>query len=467
MDRSDPEYSEAVRFLYDRINYEKSFDRPYNQNTYRLARMVHLLEDLGNPHLAAPVIHIAGTKGKGSVAWLIAEMLRRSGLRTGLYTSPHLQFLEERFVVDGLPCPIDQVTSQIRKLQESAKRTEDSPHGPPTFFEITTALAWSLFRENKTQVNVIEVGLGGRLDSTNVCSSSLSIITSISYDHQQQLGNTLALIAGEKAGIIKPGVPLIHGARNVEARDVIRSVAVDKDSEVWELGRDFDCQVRPRILEQNSYASDIEFLSRNRDLPLQSMTGLKLKMPGVHQGDNAALVIAAWHRLRADGWAVTEAALRDALEFTQLPSRIEVISEKPTLVLDTAHNIASIAALLRSLEDHFQSEKRTVIFGCSKDKEYEAMLEQIQKFTDRLIVTQFHTNPRAVPVERLEELAREMSQRLSNEGQPVRCTEIYSAPDIRVALDFAKGRTVPAELICITGSFFLAAEAREVMQVGS
>lgn len=461
MDRSDPEYSEAVRFLYDRINYEKNLDRPYNQNTYRLARMEHLLEDLGNPHLAVPVVHIAGTKGKGSVAWLIAEMLRRSGLRTGLYTSPHLQFLEERFVVNGQMCPIEQVTGQIHKLQESAKRTENSPHGPPTFFEITTALAWCLFRENKTNVNVIEVGLGGRLDSTNVCSSSLSIITSISYDHQQQLGNTLAQIAREKAGIIKPNVPLIHGARMPEARDVIRSVAAEQNSEVWELGRDFECRVNPKQLRENSYASDVEFNSLNQDIPLKTMKGLKLRMPGVHQGDNAAIVVAAWHRLKSDGWTLSEDALRDALEQTQLPSRIEVISHQPTLVLDTAHNIASIAALLAALEDHFQNDHRTVVFGCSKDKEYEAMLEQIQGFADRLIVTQFHSNPRAVPVERLEQLARETSERKKAAGQASRCREIYSAPDIRVAIDFAKRNAKPDELICVTGSFFLAAEARE------
>jgi len=461
MERSDPKYAAAARFLLDRINYEKTVDRPYDQQTFRLGRMVFLLDCLENPHLSAPVIHIAGTKGKGSVAWLLAEGLRRSGLTTGLYTSPHLEFLEERFVINGQPISPERWVNNLPRLKHAADRCEKSEHGSPTFFELTTALAWLLFQQASTDVNVIEVGLGGRLDSTNVCAPTLSIITSISFDHQQQLGNTLALIASEKAGIIKHKVPIIHGVRVGEARDVIRRVAETHGSDLWELGVDFDTKITPNPPPQKS---QIEFLRLTDRVPLPSATHYPLGMLGRHQGDNAALVIAAWQHLTADGWDLTINALEQSLSETQLPARVEIVHRSPTIIIDSAHNEASIHALLDTLHSYFDTDRRTIIFACSKDKKYREMLQEILPKCDRLILTQYHSNPRFVPVERLEELASELKLDAQNsnasDSESVRRIEILSAPNIDEAIRFARHDTIENELICITGSFFIASEAR-------
>ena len=437
MDRIDTTYTDAVRYLYDRINYEKTSDRPYDQRAYRLARMEYFLQELGNPHLAAPVLHVAGTKGKGSVSWFLAEALRRSGLSVGLYTSPHLVHLEERFVMDGLPCSPYELAEQVEVLKKAAEATIRTSHGCPTFFEMTTALAWLLFAKRKSDVNVIEVGLGGRLDSTNVCHSTLAIITSISFDHQQQLGNTISLIAAEKAGIIKKNVPVISGARHPDARSVIRAKCVETNSPLWELGVDYQ----------------MDFSPISARIPATQMRNLALRMPGKHQADNAAIAIAAWQRLQSDGWSLPQNGMVDALANTQLCCRIEVVSTNPTTVIDSSHNLASIAALISSLTDHFSPAKKTIIFACSKDKDYTSMLDQILDYADRLIVTQFQNNPRVVPVERLEEIAH--ANRIHHPE-----VEILSAPSSQIAVDHATRSAIDNELICITGSFFLASETR-------
>ncbi len=460
MDRLDQNYINAIRFLYERINYEKTVDPPYDKRAYRLARMAFLLEQLGNPHLAAPVIHVAGTKGKGSVSWLIAETVRRSGFSVGLYTSPHLLHLEERFLVDGKPCSPFELGEYIENLKAAEATTTRSSHGSPTFFEMTTALAWTLFAARKTNVNVIEVGLGGRLDSTNVCQSDLAVITSISFDHQQQLGNTIPLIAAEKAGIIKSRVPVISGAKDPEAQAVIQSRCQEMGSELWELGVDFGSVIRtqPLLIDSGNHAtcpvsSRMDFVPMNQSLARPAFHDIALRMPGKHQSENAALAIAVWHRLNADGWSLPRTAVVDALAETQLSCRVELVSKSPAVVIDTSHNVASIGALLVALDDHFEPAKRTIVFACSKDKEYEKMLEQLFNFADRLILTQFHNNPRAVPVERLEEIARERAK-------TTRTVEILAAPTSKIALEYACRTSVPREVICVTGSFFLAAETR-------
>jgi dihydrofolate synthase/folylpolyglutamate synthase len=461
MDRTDPEYIDAVRYLMDRINYEKAVEVPYDQQSYRLARMTHLLDLLGHPQNAAPVIHIAGTKGKGSVAWLVAETLRRSGLRTGLYTSPHLEHLEERFVVQGQGVAPQQLLAAMPRLREAAERCTQSEHGAPTFFEMTTALAWLLFQNAGTEANVIEVGLGGRLDSTNVCSPVLCIITSISYDHQQQLGHTLDLIAGEKAGIIKPGIPVIHGAKAPEAREVIREVALKRGCELWELERDFNGAVAacPLEIERDAPPRPNLFTFRSRPpLPPSQITELRLRMLGAHQADNASLAVAAYLRLNAAGWNLPGAALADALAETQVPARVEWVAAHPCTVIDAAHNEASIAALLDTLSQSFDAEHRTIIFACSKDKKVAEMLRLIVGFADRLIVTQYRSNPRFVPVERLEYLAREEM------AQQLRRIELFSAPDVEMAIEYARRSPRPKDLLCVTGSFFTAAEARSAMR---
>lgn len=449
MKRTDPRYLAAINHLLDRINYEKSTDRPYTKNNFKLDRMAYFLELLGNPQLRAPVIHIAGTKGKGSVSWLLAEAFRKNGLKTGLYTSPHLVDLEERFVVDSEPIEPQELVEIVNQMRQAEEACSQSSHGLPTFFEMATAIGWLAFSNRKTDVNVIEVGLGGRLDSTNVCSPALCIITSISYDHQQQLGNTLAQIASEKAGIIKPSIPVICGARVPEAYEVIQQTASENGSDLLQLGRDFHAQWNP--LPQNLSAV-IEYSHTRVDARQYS-----LRMLGKHQADNAAIAVAAWDKLKELGWDLSDHALAESLASTQVPARLEVLSKSPYWILDTAHNEASIDALVDTLNTFFPEQPKSVIFACSKDKKISEMLDRITKFADRIILTQYQSNPRFTPVEKLVSIAQ-------RSASTSRC-EIRCAGDLKGALGlsqepFASGQPSKTALHIITGSFFIASEAK-------
>jgi dihydrofolate synthase/folylpolyglutamate synthase len=449
MKRTDPRYRAALDHLLDRINYEKSTDRPYNQNNFKLDRMAYFLDLLGNPQLQAPVVHIAGTKGKGSVSWLLAESFRRNGMKTGLYTSPHLLDIEERFVVDSQPIEPKELVEILQQIRPAEEACTQSPHGRPTFFEMTTAIGWLAFSNHKTDVNVIEVGLGGRLDSTNVCSPAICIITSISYDHQQQLGNTLAQIAGEKAGIIKSSIPVICGAREPEAFEVIQRKATQESSQLRQLGRDFHSQWKP-IPE--ALSAILEYTdSRNSAGPFS------LRMLGKHQADNAAIAVATWDKLKELGWQLSDHALAGSLANTQVPARLEVLSKSPCWILDTAHNEASIEALIETLATYFPVHPKSVIFACSKDKKASQMLDRLTQFADRIILTQYHSNPRFTPVEKLLSIAQQ--------SDPTRRCEIRKANDIQAAMALSQeplvsGRQAQTAVHIITGSFFIASEAK-------
>ncbi|MDZ4851818.1 MAG: folylpolyglutamate synthase/dihydrofolate synthase family protein [Pirellulaceae bacterium] len=452
-------YQAAIEYLYDRINYERSTDQAYNQNNYRLSRMERLLVELGNPQQAAPVIHVAGSKGKGSVAWLTAECLRESGYRTGLYTSPHLLRLEERFVINGQAVDPAQFIRAVDAVKPAAHNIAEQGHGHPTFFELTTAMAWWLFREQAVDVNIIEVGLGGRLDSTNVCWPALSVITSISYDHQQQLGNTLAEIAGEKAGIIKPGVPVVSGATHPEASETISRIAKERGCKLRLLGVDF-ISSRPKP-EASAYGSREMRMSYHPDPTLwpsgTHRTSLKLRLLGKHQLANAAVVLAGLDILREHGWDIEESAIEAGLATTQVPGRVEVVSEGPTTIIDTAHNEASIEALIDTLDENFPDRKRIVVFSASREKNSEAMLNRLMLSCQELVLTQFHINPRAQPTQTLKAIADNIEK--ASPGQPI--AKIRVVEDSLAALEVAQKMADQKDLIVITGSFFLAAELME------
>ncbi len=449
-------YQAAIDYLYDRINYERTTDQPYNQSNFRLSRMERLLVELGNPQQSAPVVHIAGSKGKGSVAWLMAECLRRSGYRTGLYTSPHLIKLEERFVINGEVISEPLLIQAVDVVRPAAMRIAGQGHGHATFFELTTAMAWWLFRAASVDINIIEVGLGGRLDSTNVCWPALSIITSISYDHQQQLGNTLSEIAAEKAGIIKPGVPVVSGATHPEASDVISKISKERGCKLLQLGRDFS------VTHANSGQSRGGYKQRLLAYQPSSSTwphgharkAMELRLLGKHQLSNAGVVIAGLDILREHGWQIPESAIEAGLATTQVPGRIEIVDEKPTTIIDTAHNEASIAALIDALDEHFPQKKRIVVFSASRDKKCLEMLEMLMGSFQEIILAQFHINPRAQPAESLQSMAEAIHR-----TKPSPLTQHWNViEDSALALKTALDRAAPDDLIVVTGSFFLAAE---------
>ncbi len=459
---------EAMQFLLGRIDYERATAAPYPARDFRLDRMHELLRRLGNPHQKYPTIHVAGTKGKGSTAAMTAAILSAAGHRTGLYTSPHLDQLEERIVIDGECCTSDQLVSLIDRLRpivesldllpslhsDGSANGAPSPLSAPTWFEITTAMALLHFASEKVDIAVIEVGLGGRLDSTNVIQPLVSIITSISFDHMKQLGSTLAAIAGEKAGIIKPGVPVISGVMDPEARHAIDAVRREKHSPLVQLGNDFDFRYRPpRDLDQTASAGEIDFfLPAGDESPRYE--SLQLSLLGRHQAANAAVSLATIEQLRLAGWQIPESAIRRGLSEVRWPARVEVVERQPTVVLDAAHNAASVASLLQTLDESFSpTAPRLLIFATTQDKQVREMLELLLPRFDRVLLTRYTTNPRSVPLDELATLAASLSP------IPHELCETPAAHAKRRTRTY----TTPAHLVCATGSFFLAAELRNAI----
>ena len=449
----DNAYHEATRFLIDRINYEKATNQPYTKQYYRLNRMRRLLSELGDPHLRCPVIHIAGTKGKGSTAWLLSETLRLAGYCTGRYTSPHLIHLEERFSVNGSNPTRPEFIAMVDQIRNAVERMNEPGGEPPTFFELTTALAWLYFASKNTDFAVVEVGLGGRLDSTNVCSPVLTVITSISFDHEQQLGNTLALIASEKAGIIKSPVPVVSGVSAPEAADVIADVAKNHSAPLRLIHKDF--RYRWKAPSDGGARASFSYEADPRVFRLsRTLTNIPLLVMGGHQAHNAAVVCACTDWLREMGYSILEGATRDAFANTQIPARLEIVSKKPNVIIDSAHNEASVAALIQTLGEYFPAKKKTLVFAVSRDKNYQAILRQLVRSFDSIIVTQFQSNPRAVEHSQLYQATLDAIAEVKPVSVPK--VTVHALPD--EALRSAIHDSSEQDLIVVAGSFFLAAE---------
>ncbi len=447
----------ALEFLTSRIDYERALAVPYGDRDFRLDRMRELLARLGNPQRQLKIVHIAGTKGKGSTAAMLAGMLSAAGYRTGLYSSPHMDRVEERLTVDGRACPADVLGELIAAVRPAVdaidSKKSDGPleATPTTYFEIVTALALLYFARQQVDATVLEVGMGGRLDSTNVCEPLVSVITSISFDHTQQLGTTLAAIAGEKAGIIKQGVPVVSGVLNSEPRDVIAQTARAKACRLIELGRDFSFVHRPALhLESAASRAELDF-EYGVD-PSQNLQNARLSLVGHHQGENAAVALATLAELRRQGFNVSREAARQGLREVRWPARIEVLRRRPTIVLDAAHNVASVQALLQVLRESFASSRRLLVFATTRDKDLRGMLKHLLPAFDEVIFTRYWSNPRGVPPEEIAMVANE----IATIPQQV-C--IDPATSWRVV----QQRTTAEDLVCIAGSFFIAAEMRAAM----
>lgn len=449
MQRRVESYEQAVEFLFHRVNFERLSGTQYSVDDFKLDRMRELLRRLGNPHLAIPAVHIAGTKGKGSTAAITAQILSAAGIRTALFTSPHISAFEERMAVAGVnPTPDDlvdlvgQVAGVVADLDKTPGRMS------PTYFEIATAMAWLYFAERQAEIAVLEVGMGGRLDATNLCRPAVSIITTISRDHTRQLGSRLEQIAAEKAGIIKPHVPVISGVADDPARSVIVDACRKLHSPLLELGRNFHYRYQPaRIGSSQSTGASVDITT-----PGRNWEDLKLSLVGEHQARNLALAAAAIDQLSTQGWNISDAAVRDGLAHLRWPGRIEVVRQSPTVIVDAAHNWEAIAALLRTLDECFIARRRILIFAATRDKDVAGMLRQLLPRFDTVILTCFQNNPRHVPVEALAQTAWDLSE------QPLHVTS-----DPAAAWKLARRFASPDDLICITGSFFIAAELRELI----
>jgi len=446
------EPSTTPEFLLRRINYERTTTVPYQSPDFKLDRMRRLLGLLGDPHLGLKAIHIAGTKGKGSTAAMVAQILQSAGYRTGLYTSPHLDRIEERIQIDGQLCPAGQFQALANQVEPAVEKLDaeaaaDGANGP-TFFEVTTAMAFLHFAQANVAAAVLEVGLGGRLDSTNVCQPEVCIITSISFDHTRQLGNTLAAIAGEKAGIIKPHIPVVSGVLDPEPKDVITARAHELNAPLIQRGVDYDFSIpqSPQTFDYHQPGSELQ--------------GLQLSLLGAHQAANAVAAVAAIHVLRNRGWSITDDAIRQGLASTRCVARIEQISTAPAIILDVAHNLASIEALLHVLRERFSPARSILIFASSKDKDYCGMLGLLLPAFDTIFLTNYINNPRAMPAESLLAIAQEMRAKQTDRNyHPI----LHATTRPQDALRLARAIATPHDLICITGSFFLAAELRPLL----
>ena len=387
----------ASEFLLGRINYERVAEVPYGKRHMKLDRMRQLLTRLGNPDAGMPIVHVAGTKGKGSTSAMIAGVLQAAGYRTGLFSSPHLEAIEERFQVNALPCPGEKLFALVERLRPIVEEMdrEAAAEGSlgPTYFELATAIALMHFAEEKVDLTVLEVGLGGRLDSTNVCQSAVTVITSISLDHTKQLGSTVEAIAAEKGGIIKPGVPVLCGPLETGPRRVISDIARQHGSRMIEAGRDFHYTYHPPLkLEKHDRLGSLDFEGDMGSEDVQC-TEIPLRMLGDHQAANAALAIATISQLRKQGWLISSDAICQTFAELALPGRIELIRRRPAVVLDVAHNVAAVEALVEVLDTSFSCSQRVLVLAATRDKDVGGIVRVLMPHFQRVIVTQYQNNP--------------------------------------------------------------------------
>ena len=468
----DSDYRAALGFLLDRINYEQSPAAAQTMRNFKLDRMGKLLAELGNPQDRVPVVHVAGTKGKGSTASMISSILVHAGLRTGLYTSPHLHQLEERFQVNGENCSQQELITLVDRLRSVVTTLEKQESASPTYFELTTALAWLHFATSSVDIAVIEVGMGGRLDSTNICQPLISVITSISLDHTAQLGNTLAEIAAEKAGIVKPGITVISGVTEAEPRDVIHRIVQQRDAPLFSLDQQFSFDVTNRSVSEVSNptqhpASPSDSTTATTTLTYQdlrdphhgSLTNLRVPLLGTHQAANASLAVAAIRQLQDQGWQIQDHHIRAGLYNVSCPARVETLSKHPVVIVDAAHNLASAKALNQTLAEHFQTPGSSIlIFSTSQDKDAAGMLQVLLPRFTHCVVTRYRNNPRALAA---KEILKEIALMKENTGLGS-LSEIHVAATPAEAWRKAQDLATPSDLICVTGSFFIAAEIRQL-----
>lgn len=430
-------YADALDYLYGFVNWEIERHVRYAPEVMTLERPRAVLAALGDPHRAYPVIHITGTKGKGSVGAMCAAALRESGLKVGLYSSPHLQDYRERFRINNQLISPEEFTELVNQLRPVVETVPDL-----TWFEVTTALGFLYFAQEKVDVAVIEVGLGGRLDATNVVSPVVSVITSLSYDHTHLLGNSLASIAREKAGIIKPGAPVVSAPQPSEALAVLEQVAAENGSPLILVGRDW------LYSPEHSTPHGEWFRAGPSGQPTQPYF---TALPGEHQALNATVALAALDCAAQAGLPVTAEGIRLGFAQVDWPGRLEVVERSPLLVLDAAHNGESAWRLRAALDALFPQRPLVLIFGASADKDVTGMFAALLPVADVLVAAQA-IHPRALDPATIADTAR----RAGFAGP------VYQIPDVREALRQARALAGPEGLIVTTGSLFIVGEVRTV-----
>ncbi|MDI6783218.1 MAG: folylpolyglutamate synthase/dihydrofolate synthase family protein [bacterium] len=423
------QYQEALTYLYSLEQFGIKFG---------LQNIQRIMELLGNPQKKFRAIHIAGTNGKGSVAAYSANILQCCGYKVGLYTSPHLVRFEERIVINGNQISEADLVRLVEKIQPIVNQVVQENQGAsPTFFEVTTAIALDYFAEQQVDFLVFEVGMGGRLDATNVVDAKVAVITNITYDHMQYLGDTLTQIAYEKAGIIKPNAIAITAAEG-EALAEIQRVCIERNAKLLVYPKDISYQEESNINRYQQFTIVT---------PHQTYPHLRIQMLGKHQLINATLAVAGIEALQ---FRLLRRSIRNGLNQTVWPGRLEVVRTEPMVVLDGAHNVASVESLRAALLDIFKYQNLYLILGIANDKESQTMLNLLCPLAKEIILTAAKTH-RAIPPETLLAQAQPVSKQV---------TIVKNIPD---AIQYALKRAGKTDLICIAGSLYVVGEAREAL----
>jgi len=428
-------YQQALDYIYSFTDYEQTPGLRYNQANYDLRRMEEVLVRLGNPHLKARSIHIAGTNGKGSVAAMVASALTASGYTTGLYTSPHLHSLTERIKVDGELITEQELVDLVEKIKPEVEAVNrKASYGRLTTFELLTALGFTYFKLKGVDFQVVEVGLGGRLDATNVVQPEACIITSISFDHTDLLGGSLVELATEKAGIIKPGCIVVSSPQANEVAQVIEKVCARCGARLVRVGSD--------VTWQNlGFASNRQLLR-----VIGRLDNYELSSPllGLYQLENTATAVAALEALAERSFNISKGSIIDGLARVSWAGRFQILHHHPTLVVDGAHNPDSARKLKQSLEQYFNFDRATLVIGVSADKDIAGIVSELAPIFNKVIVTRSQ-HQRAMT---LPPIVAEFRKH-GIEVQPV--ADVPSA----LSLALAGG----GDLICVSGSLFVVAEA--------
>jgi dihydrofolate synthase / folylpolyglutamate synthase len=428
---------QALQYLDSFANYEK--EASVYPDSFKLDRMRSLAKELGNPQNAYDSVIIAGSKGKGSTAAILSSILRMENLRVGLYTSPHLLDVRERIQVNGLwlnDVRLVENMERIRKALEGYTWRKN----PPTYFEVLTALAFAHFRDMKIQVAVLEVGLGGLYDSTNIAPAKLVGLTPVSLEHTDKLGKTLAKIAVQKCGVIKGREIVVSAAQAAEAQSVIEDACRERDAELYRVGKNI-------TINERDFTEDIQRFDVKT--PWGAFYDLETHMRGAHQLQNAAQAIGLAKALgKKTRLEVSDEAVRQGVADARWPGRLEKVGERPRVLLDGAHNVDSTRRMLEAVKRHFRFSDLIVVFGSSSDKDVQGMLAEIVQESSCLILTRAE-HPRAMETTRIASYLENASK------------EIFEEPGVRQAMAKAKSLADTDDLILVTGSLYLVGEARK------
>ncbi|MFG0252919.1 MAG: bifunctional folylpolyglutamate synthase/dihydrofolate synthase [Phycisphaerales bacterium JB038] len=436
-------YQSALKYIYEQVNFERMRKIRIRPEMFQLDRMRALCEALGDPQDQIRGVHIVGTKGKGSTVAMLSASLQECGYVVGAYTSPHLTDIRERICINNSLISHADFTELTKRVAAAAATLEEKTG--PSFFEILTAMAFCHFADQAVDIAIIEAGLGGRLDSTNIMTPVVTAVTSISKDHTHILGHELTAIATEKAGVFKPGVPVVSIKQEPEVEEVFRTHAEEVGTTFEICGKEIDFSARFETsadLGPHTRVCITTDTSRFEHLPCP--------LQGEHQALNCGLALAILDKLRTRGFEMEDNAVIRGLTKTELAGRMEMVWTDPRVLIDGAHNASAIKALIRGIGAHISYDSLVMIFGCAEDKDVDEMLKCISLGADKIIFVRAKTNPRSLPAEDLQRMFAQISGKMTQ-----------TADSVEEAVNLAARAVSREDLICVTGSFFLAGEAKK------